>query len=40
MALDKDPEYTRAMVVMGQTLLQNGQLVEATGYLEGAISKV
>ncbi|KAG6703279.1 hypothetical protein I3842_07G076000 [Carya illinoinensis] len=40
MALDKDPEYTRAMIVMGQTLLQNGQLVEATGYLEGAISKL
>lgn len=40
LALDKDPEYVRALIVMGQTLLQNGQLAEATEYLERAIYKV
>lgn len=40
LALDKDPEYVRALIVMGQTLLQNGQPAEATEYLERAISKV
>ncbi|XP_057476776.1 ALBINO3-like protein 2, chloroplastic isoform X1 [Actinidia eriantha] len=40
LVLDKDPEYVRAMVVMGQTLLQNKQLVEATDYFERAISKL
>lgn len=40
LALDKDPEYVRALVLMGQTLLQNGELGEATECLERAISKV
>lgn len=40
LVLDKDPDYIRALIVMGQTLLQDGQLAEATGYLERAISKV
>ncbi|KAF7130596.1 hypothetical protein RHSIM_Rhsim10G0138100 [Rhododendron simsii] len=40
LALDKDPEYVRALVVMGQTLLQDKQLAEAAEYLERAISKL
>lgn len=40
LALDKDPDYVRALLVMGQTLLQNGQPAEATEYLERAISKL
>lgn len=40
LALDKDPEYVRALVVMGQALLQNGQEAKAIEYLESAISKV
>ncbi|XP_021282443.1 ALBINO3-like protein 2, chloroplastic isoform X2 [Herrania umbratica] len=40
LALDKDPEYVKAMVVMGQTLMQKGLLVEASEYLEDAISKL
>ncbi|KAK4602008.1 hypothetical protein RGQ29_011191 [Quercus rubra] len=40
LALEKDPDYLRALLVMGQTLLQNGQLAEATGYFERAISKL
>ncbi|KAI8535838.1 hypothetical protein RHMOL_Rhmol10G0205800 [Rhododendron molle] len=40
LALDKDPEYVRAVVVMGQTLLNDGQLAEAADYLERAISKL
>lgn len=40
LALDKDPEYVRALVLMGQTLLQDKQLAEAAEYLERAISKV
>uniref|UniRef100_A0A0A0LHD0 ALBINO3-like protein 2, chloroplastic n=1 Tax=Cucumis sativus TaxID=3659 RepID=A0A0A0LHD0_CUCSA len=39
-ALNKEPEYVRALVVMGQTLLQNAQPAEATVYLERAISKL
>ncbi|KAL8130650.1 hypothetical protein V2J09_019805 [Rumex salicifolius] len=39
LALDKDPEYVRALTIMGQTLLQKGQEVEAIEYLEHAISK-
>ncbi|CAL5364861.1 unnamed protein product [Camellia sinensis] len=39
LALEKDPDYVRGLVVMGQTLLQSGQLAEATEYLERAISK-
>uniref|UniRef100_A0A5B6YGX5 Uncharacterized protein n=2 Tax=Davidia involucrata TaxID=16924 RepID=A0A5B6YGX5_DAVIN len=40
LALDKDPNYVRALVVMGQTVLQNGLPAEATNYLERAISKL
>ncbi|CAH2065557.1 unnamed protein product [Thlaspi arvense] len=40
LALDKDPEYVRGLVLMGQTLLQKTQLSEATEYLELAISKL
>ncbi|GLT55387.1 hypothetical protein SLA2020_285150 [Shorea laevis] len=40
LALDKDPEYVKALIVMGQTLLQNGQPAEATEYLERAIFKL
>ena len=40
LALEKDPEYVKAMVVMGQTLMQKGLLEEASEYLERAISKV
>ncbi|KAM4079923.1 hypothetical protein ACJW30_09G152000 [Castanea mollissima] len=40
LALEKDPDYLRALLVMGQTLLQNGQLAEATEYFERAISKL
>ncbi|XP_057961989.1 ALBINO3-like protein 2, chloroplastic [Malania oleifera] len=40
LALDKDPEYIRALVVMGQTLLQKGLPADATEYLERAISKL
>ncbi|KAL0015511.1 hypothetical protein SO802_002580 [Lithocarpus litseifolius] len=40
LALEKDPDHLRALLVMGQTLLQNGQLAEATGYFERAISKL
>ncbi|CAL5363107.1 unnamed protein product [Camellia sinensis] len=39
LALEKDPDYVRGLIVMGQTLLQSGQLAEATEYLERAISK-
>ncbi|KAF5959296.1 hypothetical protein HYC85_000505 [Camellia sinensis] len=40
LALEKDPDYVQGLVVMGQTLLQSGQLAEATEYLERAISKL
>ena len=40
LALDKDPEYVRAVSVMGQTLLQKELPAEASEYLESAISKV
>lgn len=40
LALDKDPEYVRAMVVLGQTLLQTEEPEEAAEYLERAVSKV
>ncbi|KAK9293012.1 hypothetical protein L1049_020996 [Liquidambar formosana] len=40
LALDKDPEYIRALIVLGQTLLQKGLLAEATEYLERAVSKL
>jgi YidC/Oxa1 family membrane protein insertase len=38
LALDKDPKYVRAIIVLGQTLLQNGFLVEAIEHFERAIS--
>lgn len=40
LALDKDPEYVRALVILGQTLLQKELLVEATECLESAITKL
>ncbi|XP_010250467.1 PREDICTED: ALBINO3-like protein 2, chloroplastic isoform X2 [Nelumbo nucifera] len=40
MALEKDPEYIRALVVLGQTLMQKGLLLEAIEHFEHAISKL
>nr|XP_009797962.1 PREDICTED: ALBINO3-like protein 2, chloroplastic isoform X2 [Nicotiana sylvestris] len=40
LALAKDPEYVRALLVIGQSLLQDGSLPEATEYLERAIAKL
>lgn len=40
LALKKDPEYVRALITMGQTLLQKGLNAEAAEYLERAISKL
>ncbi|KAI5650164.1 hypothetical protein M9H77_36169 [Catharanthus roseus] len=40
LALEKDPEHVRALLIMGQTLLQTGLLTEAIEYLERAISKL
>ncbi|XP_022743238.1 ALBINO3-like protein 3, mitochondrial isoform X2 [Durio zibethinus] len=40
LTLEKDPEYVKAMVVMGQTLMQKGLLGESNEYLERAISKL
>lgn len=40
LALDKDPENVRALIIMGQTLLQDGMLAEAIEHLEHAISRV
>ncbi|KAK6916161.1 Tetratricopeptide repeat [Dillenia turbinata] len=40
LALDKDPEYVRALTVMGQTLIQKGLLGEAIEHLERAIAKL
>ncbi|GKV47584.1 hypothetical protein SLEP1_g54474 [Rubroshorea leprosula] len=40
LALEKDPDYVRAMVVLGNTLMQEEMLVEAREYLEHAISKL
>ncbi|KAA8514818.1 hypothetical protein F0562_017997 [Nyssa sinensis] len=39
LALGKDPDYVEDLIVMGQTLLQNGLAIEANDYLERAISK-
>ncbi|XP_073292466.1 ALBINO3-like protein 3, mitochondrial [Primulina huaijiensis] len=39
LALKKDPGCTRALLIMGQTLLQKQELVEASLYLESAVSK-
>ena len=40
MVLEKDPEYVRALVVMGQMLIEDEKLVEATEYLDRAVTKV
>lgn len=40
LALDKDPENVRALIIMGQTQLQDGMLAEAIEHLEHAISRV
>ncbi|KAJ0793646.1 putative membrane insertase YidC/ALB3/OXA1/COX18, tetratricopeptide-like helical domain superfamily [Helianthus annuus] len=40
LALEKDPEYVRALIVMGQILMKEEKLVEATEYLERAIAKL
>ncbi|XP_051118214.1 ALBINO3-like protein 2, chloroplastic [Andrographis paniculata] len=39
-ALEKDPGNVRALLIMGQTLIQNKQFAEAVDYLEKAISKL
>ncbi|XP_062005480.1 ALBINO3-like protein 2, chloroplastic isoform X1 [Rosa rugosa] len=39
-ALEKDPEYIRALILMGQTLLQKKLNAEATEYFERAITKI
>ncbi|KAK4352736.1 hypothetical protein RND71_028254 [Anisodus tanguticus] len=40
LALTKDPESVQALLIIGQTLLQDGSLPEATEYLEHAIAKI
>lgn len=40
LALDKDPEHIRSLIVLGQTLLQDGLLAEAGEYLERAVSRI
>ncbi|XP_020548634.1 ALBINO3-like protein 3, mitochondrial isoform X5 [Sesamum indicum] len=40
LALEKDPDHARALLIMGQTLLQNKQFAEAAESLESAISKL
>lgn len=40
LALDKDPEYVRALVLMGRVLLLKNVNGEAKEYFERAISKV
>ncbi|KAL2535426.1 ALBINO3-like protein 3 [Forsythia ovata] len=40
LALDKDPGYVRALLLMGQILLQKEELAESTEFLESAISKL
>lgn len=40
LALQKDPEYVKALIVMGQILMKDEKLVEATEYLERAIAKL
>ncbi|CAI0467776.1 unnamed protein product [Linum tenue] len=39
-ALVKDPDYIRALAVLGQTLLQKGEYAEAAQHLERVISKI
>ncbi|KAH0747740.1 hypothetical protein KY285_009397 [Solanum tuberosum] len=40
LAITKDPENVRALLIIGQTLLQDGSLPEATEYLERTIAKL
>ncbi|XP_010312846.2 ALBINO3-like protein 2, chloroplastic isoform X1 [Solanum lycopersicum] len=40
LAIAKDPENVRALLIIGQTLLQDGSLPEATEYLERSIAKL
>lgn len=40
LALDKDPEHIRSLIVLGQTVLQDGLLAEAGEYLERAVSRI
>ncbi|XP_071714417.1 ALBINO3-like protein 2, chloroplastic [Rutidosis leptorrhynchoides] len=40
LALSKDPEYVRALIAMGQILLKDEKLVEATDYFERAVAKL
>ncbi|KAG2329986.1 hypothetical protein Bca4012_020484 [Brassica carinata] len=40
LALEKDPEYLQAMVILGQALYQKEQFAEAAKYLERATSKL
>ncbi|KAL6496878.1 hypothetical protein OROGR_028807 [Orobanche gracilis] len=40
LALEKDPGFVRALLILGQTLLQNKQFSEAAECLESAISKL
>ncbi|KAJ6692752.1 OXA1 [Salix purpurea] len=40
MALEKDPGYIRALIIMGQARLQEGLCAEATDHLERAISNL
>lgn len=40
LALDKDPEYVRALLIMGRMLLQKNLIGEGIEYLERAISKL
>ncbi|CAL9247774.1 unnamed protein product [Arabidopsis halleri] len=40
LALEKDPEYLQAMVILGQALYQKDQFAEAAKYLEQAASKL
>ncbi|CAN4119638.1 unnamed protein product [Withania somnifera] len=39
-AISKDPENVRALLIIGQTLLQDGSLQEATEYLQRTIAKL
>ncbi|XP_049378709.1 ALBINO3-like protein 2, chloroplastic [Solanum stenotomum] len=40
LAIAKDPKNVRALLIIGQTLLQDGSLPEATEYLERTIAKL
>uniref|UniRef100_A0A3Q7JKF8 Uncharacterized protein n=1 Tax=Solanum lycopersicum TaxID=4081 RepID=A0A3Q7JKF8_SOLLC len=40
LAIAKDPKNVRALLIIGQTLLQDGSLPEATEYLECSIAKL